>query len=367
MKTRSPWAVVGIAVAAIVAANLGLRELDKATRAPGGPPSSSFATAPDGVAAYAELLRRYDRPVTRLREQPSSTELDPQSTLVLLDASPVSREDVRAIGEFLRAGGRLLYAGDDPGWFRAVDGALPRWRPIPVAQATVPPRAVGLGRVGRVTADGVGLWQATDGVLLETPDGALAIERRIGDGKAVLLSSASPLRNRLLAETDNAAFGLAAAGPAARPVFFAESFHGYGAASGLGAIPSNWWLTLAGLCLAALTFALARGRRLGLAELPGRELPHARVEFAEALAVQLAKTRPRSAGVQTARRVVRERLARELQLSPRADDDAVRAAATARGFDPDLVDSALGSGSGENELLELGTTLRRLDRGEAIA
>lgn len=367
MKLRSRWTVVGVVATAIVAVNLGLRALDQATRSPGGPDSSSFATAPEGVAGYAELLRRFDRPVVRLREPPRDTELDPASTLVLLDARPVPAEDARAIEEFLRAGGRLLYAGEDPGWLRAIDDAVPPWQPTPVGRATVPPAAEGLGRVRSVEADGVGLWRTTYNVLLETPDGALAIERPVGQGEVVLLSTASPLQNRLLAEADNAAFGLAAAGPVARSVIFAESFHGYGAASGLEAVPSMWWWAFGGLCLAALTFALARGRRLGPPELPDRDLPPARVEFAEALAVQLAKTRPRSEGVQTARRLVRARLARELRLPPDADDEAFRAAAASRGFDLSLVEPALGSGSGENDLLALGGALRRLEREEAIA
>jgi len=367
VKFRSPWAVVGVVAAAIVAVNLGLRALDQATRSPGGPASSSFATAPEGVAAYAELLRRFDRPVVRLREPPRDTKLDPRSTLVLLDARPVPAEDARAIEDFLRAGGRLLHGGEDPVWLRAIDDAIPSWQPTRVGRATAPPGAEGLERVRSVEADGVGLWRTTDGVLLQTPAGALAIERSLGQGEVVLLSTSSPLQNRLLAEADNAAFGLAAAGPVGRSVVFAESYHGYGAASGLEAIPSKWWWAFGGLCLAALTFAFARGRRLGPPELPGRELPPARVEFAEALAVQLAKTRPRSEGVRTARRLVRDRLGRELRLPPGAEDDTIRAAAASRGFDPELVESALGSGSGESELLALGSALRRLEREEAIA
>lgn len=367
MRLRSPWTVVVVVAAAIVAINLGLRVLDRATRSPGGPESSSFATAPEGAAAYAELLRRFDRPVLRLREAPRDAELDPESTLVLLDARPVPAEDARAIEDFLRAGGRLLHAGEDAGWLRGLDDAVPSWQPTPVGRATVPPAVEGLGRVRSVEAVGVGLWRTTDGVLLGTPNGALAIERPIGQGVVVLLSTASPLQNRLLARADNAAFGLVAAGPVGRPVVFAETFHGYGAATGLGAIPSEWWWAFAGLCLAALTFALARGRRLGPPELPGRELPPARVEFAEALAVQLAKSRPRSEGVRTARRLVRARLGRGLRLAADASDDAFRAAAASRGLDPGLVEPALASGSGESDLLALGNVLRRLEREEAVA
>jgi hypothetical protein len=368
-RTRSPWAILGLLAIAVVAVNLGLRQLDRATRSPGGPTSSSFATAPDGVAAYAELLRRYDRPVIRLREAPSDAELDPRSTLALLDASGLTGADGEAVGAFLRAGGRLLYADDEPEWFRRVDEAPLVWKEARVVAAEVPEGTTGLGEVRKVAVDGYGVWAARsdDEVLLETPAGALAVRRPVGRGAAVLLSDASPLQNRLLATADNAAFGLAVAGSASRPVVFAESFHGYGTASGLDAIPGRWWWAFGGLCLAALVLVLARGRRLGPPELPGRELPPPRAEFAQALAIQLAKTRPRVDAERTARRIVRERLVRMLRLPPDAPPDDVRAAAAARDVDNEVVEAVLGTGSGDAELLALGRALRRLEAMEAVS
>jgi hypothetical protein len=364
VSLRSRWVLVGTLAAAIVAVNLALRELDQATRSPGGPTSSSYATGPDGAAAYAELLRRFDRPVVQLRAAPAETDLDPASTLVLLDVGPIGRADARAVREFLRGGGRLVYGGRPSSLSQLLDEGL-RWSPRPAGTAVAAPEAAGLGRVRQVRSDGLGVWQADDGVLLESPAGALAVAREVGAGEAVLLADASPLHNRLLAEADNAAFGLAAAGPAGRPVVFGESFHGYGPASGLDAIPSNWWLAFAGLGLAAVVLALARGRRLGPPELPGRELPPARVEFAEALAVQLAKARPREAGVRTARRLARDRLLRRLRLAPDAPDDTVRHAAAAQGLDPVLVDAALGTGTRDADLQAVGSALRRLEREDA--
>src|SRR5436853_88166 len=56
-------------------------------------------------------------------------------------------------------------------------------------------------------------------------------------GVVYLLPDASPLQNRLLGTADNAAFGLALAGPSTRPVEFLESYHGYGQSAGLSALP----------------------------------------------------------------------------------------------------------------------------------
>jgi hypothetical protein len=357
---RSPWMIVAIAAVVLVAANLLVREIDQATRSPGGPTSSSFATPSDGTAAYASLLDRLDRPAIRLREAPGEAELDPASTLVLLDAEGVTGEDADAIDAFLRDGGRLLYAGETPSWLR---GERLARREATVSSARVPAGTEGLGDVRDVAAQADGVWVSDDGVLLESEAGALALRRSVGEGEAVFLSDASPLQNRFLGQADNAAFALAVAGPPGRPVVFAESFHGYAEASGVDAVPTAWWWALAGLALAAVVLALSKGRRLGPAELPGRELPPARVEFAEALANQLARTRPRADGIRTARRVARQRLVRSLRLPPDAADPEIRAAAAARGFDAEIVDAALGAG----DLLAIGRALRRLERLEAMA
>jgi hypothetical protein len=120
-----------------------------------------------------------------------------------------------------------------------------------------------------------------------------------------------------------------------------------------------------GLLLAAIVLALAQGRRLGPPELPGRDLPPARVEFAEALATQLARTRPRGEAVGTVHRIVRERLLRRLRLPPDAAETDVRAAADARGVDPEVVEAALAA-SGP-DLLAAWRALRTLERMEAKA
>jgi hypothetical protein len=219
--------------------------------------------------------------------------------------------------------------------------------------------------VQSVDATARGLWDSDEGVLLDAERGALAVRRAVGSGEAVLLSDASPLQNQLLAQADNAAFGLAVAGPPGRPVVFAESFHGYGEASGFDAVPLHWWWVLGGLALAGLVLALAQGRRLGPPELPGRPLPPARVEFAEALANQLVRARPPEDAANTARLQLRERLVRTLRLAPGADDEAVRAAAAARAIDPSIVDAALRPWP--PDLLGVGQALRRLEGQEVNA
>ena len=65
-----------------------------------------------------------------------------------------------------------------------------------------------------------------------------------GKGRVLLLASSGPLQNEHLAQADNARLGIALAGAPTRRVVFAESYHGYGTSSGLGAIPWAWKVTL---------------------------------------------------------------------------------------------------------------------------
>jgi hypothetical protein len=361
MKPRSPAVLIALVVGAIVALNVGLREVDRRTRSPGGPESSSFATAPDGVAAYAELLRRNGRPVIRLREPPADATLDPAATVVVLEPRGLRAADGDALRHFVERGGLLVAGGTPDGWLDEIVSRPPSWS----GEASTAARAVGVPGVGPVRTAGEGAWAGPGRVLVRAGGRPIVLVRRLGRGRTVLVADPSPLQNRLLGEADNAALGLALAGR--RPVAFAESVHGYGAASGLDAIPARWWWVFGGLGLAALVLALARGRRLGPPELPDRELSPARVEFAEALATQLAKTRSQADGVHTARRLVRVRLLREVGLYDDATDDEIRAAAAVHGVATEVVEAALGRGASDGELLALGRALRRLEREEAMA
>ena len=358
---RSPWAIAGVVVAIAIAVNLALRELDKYTRSPGGPVSSSYATAPEGTAAYAALLRHFGRPVLQLRDGLASARLDPRTTLMLLDPSALlTSNDGSSVRSFVDAGGRLVAGGDPTGWLGNILAQPPAWRSFAPGDA----QAVDLAGVTAVRTAGEGAWVKPRGRVLVRADGdPIALEQHEGAGTIVLLADASPLQNRLLADADNAALGLALAGD--RPVVFVESVHGYGAASGIGAIPRRWWWLFGGLCLGALLFALARGRRLGPPELPERDLPPARVEFAEAVATQLGRARPQREAVRTSRRVARARVANALGLPVEATNGDVRKRAEERGFDPAAVDAVLGEGVGEPDLLALGHALRSAHDEEA--
>jgi len=273
------WVAAG---AAVLAAFLALGLLaDAFAPAPTGPRDSSYATTPVGVAAWAELLARAGHPVGQLRSSLADARLDRQATLVIVGADGLNNAEAGALDRFAGAGGRLVLAGG------SLDQTLPKLLADPPEWTPAGPRtfhpAVSVPEVagvGTVISAGEGAF---------TGRGLIDV-RRLGRGRLDLLADPSPLQNRLLAAADNAQLALNLAGGARRPVVFAEALHGFGAATGLAALPGRWWLTLAGLALAGAAWALGRGRRLGPPERPPAPAPPPRSAYVDALAGVLIRT-----------------------------------------------------------------------------
>ncbi|MBA3432181.1 MAG: DUF4350 domain-containing protein, partial [Actinobacteria bacterium] len=245
-----PWARTAVTLgAALVAIEVGLAAINFATggAGPSGPASSAYATSPEGLAAYAELLSsRGGHAVVRERRALADAGLDPTDTVVLLDPGRVAESDTSALLAFVESGGRLIAGGRDPAWLdRIIDGA-PDWAPPGVDRATPVAPAPETGGVAEVVSAGAGSWSEDNGALaiLGGEDGTLVSVAAVGEGRIVLLPDASPLQNRLLGNADNAAFGLAAAGARGRTVLFGEEAHGFEEATGLAALPAAWRVSL---------------------------------------------------------------------------------------------------------------------------
>jgi hypothetical protein len=292
---RTPGGRAAAAAAAAFAAFLAaIVVLDRLTPAPSGPPSSAYATSAQGLAAYADLLRRAGHPVERRRRPVAEQPVEPGATLVVLDADAVAPGEADAIGAFVRRGGRLVAGGSRPApWLRRALGVeLERSQQLAgEARPLAPAPETGGVRLVRGAGDGGG-WARVGGALpvLGPADGPLAIVVRSGRGRALLLADASPLQNRLLASADNAALGLAAAGREGAPVAFLETVHGYGASTGLAALPGRVKWALAGLLLAALALAWSQARRIGPPEDDEPALPPPRADYVDALAGALLRT-----------------------------------------------------------------------------
>ena len=185
------------AVAVVVAVNLVTVAIDAFLPSPDGPPSSSFATAPRGMAAWAELLDRSGTEVRRLRERPSDATLPAEGTVVMLDPESFTRGQARALRRFAERGGRVVAGGAEPGdWLAELTGGdPPRWDDggEPGARVLVPAPETGAAESLRTAEAGV--WEDAGGALpLAAGDGRS--DRRSSRRPAKAGSSCSRTRRR---------------------------------------------------------------------------------------------------------------------------------------------------------------------------
>ncbi|HVF53150.1 MAG TPA: DUF4350 domain-containing protein [Actinomycetota bacterium] len=308
-----PWRWTAAGLTALLAINLALTAVDLVSGGPGGPTSSLFSTAPDGLAAFGELLATEDRDVQPVRADAHEAVLDRGSTLFVLDPHDLADEDLDALATYAREGGRLVVGGLQPhAWVARLSDNAPAWgfdqldESHPVALA---PETSG---IEAVAARGFGSWGDTGdaAAVIGAHGRSLVAVENTGEGRTIYLADTSPLQNRLLASADNAALGLALAGSADRPVLFLESAHGYSEATGLAALPPRWKVALLLLTLAALMWMAAAARRIGPPERPVRALHPPRMTYVDSLAATLSAASGKSDALEGLRRSSQERLAR---------------------------------------------------------
>jgi hypothetical protein len=326
---------------------------------PGGATGSAYATQPAGAAAYAELLRRDGHRVRYLRTALGHAPLDPAQTVVVLDPPRLSGRERAALARFVRAGGRLVAGGEDAG--RGIVARPPVWAPDGPRLARPVVAVAETSGVRDVASAGDGGFLSPGGAraVLGAPRALLAVARA-GRGRALLLADASPLQNALLDHADNAALGLALAGPRGRSVTFVESVHGFGARSGLAALPARWRFALAIVVLAALLWLASRARRFGPPEETAAAPPPPRREHVEALAIALRRARDPATALASVRAEARAQAIRRGALAPDVEDDALRAAALRLGFEDDEAAAlTAGPGGAGDDTMALGRALAR--------
>ncbi len=360
--SRSVRIVIGLVVFVLVL-NVALLAVERLTGgAHGGARSSSYNTGRDGLAAYADLLTRSGRNVVRLRRGLAETTLRPDTTIVALDTN-LDRADVAALRTFVESGGRLVCGGLQSRWIVTFEPGAPSLAPLPL-EASVPlipaPETAG---VSVVRSDEPGAWVRPRDALpvVGTSGRWLLAVQNVGRGRVAFLASASPLHNSVLASDDNAAFGLALAGPRSRTVVFAERAHGF-SDSPWGAIPIRGRYTLLALALAALAFVLSQIRRLGPPMPAERPLPPPRRLFVESLAQTLGRTKGRRAAVAPVQAAARDRIARLAALPADATDKDIAAAAVRLGLEPDEASAVTGVAASDAAVVAAGRAYAKLRR-----
>ena len=350
-----------LVVAVVVGINVLAALVDALAPSPSGPASSSFATKPHGLAAWAELAKRNDVDVRALRDPPSDGTLGDGGTVAVMDAGRLTGGEARALRRFAERGGRVV-AGGEPGSWTATLLARPApdWNndgPETARRVGTAPETDG---VARIETGGDGRWEADAGLerALAGDEGSLLLTTTAGRGRIALLADTSPLQNENLAKADNAALALALSGDG--PLRFVESVHGYGPQRGLAALPARLGWALIGLLLAALVFMFARGRRLGPPEPERRELAPPRRAYVDSLAATMARGKQREPAVAPVRAEARRRLARRAGLREDAPDDAWLEAARGLGLDDDAARALRGRAETDDEVVATGRALAAL-------
>ena len=349
-----------IAVIVLVVLNAGLGLLDAATRGAdrSGARASSFSTAATGTAGYAALLERYGHPTSRARgEAPRRARSTPgRSSSCSTPAVRATRSGGPSTTSRPRVGGWSPVGRTRPVWAGPLRGTRVTWAPNGPTQT----HAEVDGDRYRVLTDGHGRWRvAGDGV---APSGGLTVQQST-PGTVVLLADTSPLQNRRLDRADNAAFAVALAGAGHRPVVFVEGPHGFGAESGLGAIPGRWKVALVGGALAALLTLIAASRRIGPAEETVRRLPPPRRAYVDAMGATMARTRRPADAVAPLQAAARAQVARRAGLPAGAPPDEIRAAAARLGWSAEEITVLFRPASDTEGVLAAGRALARAERG----
>ncbi len=376
-RTR-PWRrlhpavrVVIVLVTLAVVVNIALSLLDSSTRGADetAPRSSSLSTGRDGLAAYGELLRRNGHDTEARRGPVTGSAPSAADTLVVLDPVGFDHDEERAARRFVARGGRLLAGGAGAtSLLAAVLTEPPAWSAAGVRNASPTGGAAEVAGLRSVRTAGEESWSEPGSSTPVLGDGSrvLATVATVGRGRVVALADPSPLQNRLLGSADNAGFGLAAAGDG-RTVVFAEGAHGYGAASGLGAIPGRWQAALVGLTLAALLGVVAAGRRLGPPEEAGRPLPPPRRQYVDAVAASLARTNRPTQALGSLQAAARARLGRRSGLPPDASEAQLRSAAARLGWSLSEIDALFAPVRTPDDVVAAGRTLAHANGGGGTA
>jgi len=324
---------------------------------PSGPTGSSYATAPEGAAAYAALLARQGFDVSRSSDRAPHTPAATGATLIALGV-PLTRADLDGARTVLARGGRVVLGGEQgEDALRALTGRAFRWTSDGVSAARISSRSGDFAGVEQVVGAGVGSWTGgAERRILGSAGTTTALAVPVGPGVVFALADLSPLTNAHLARGHNAAFGVGLVGPQPRAVVFAEHGHGYGARSGLDAVPGRWktWAIYAAIATAVLLWS--RGKRFGPPDPePWLGAPR-RVEHVHAVAAVLARTGDRDGAVTRLRAQIRGRARRRLRA-----EDVSPGSLRAAGLEACARESELGRVSTDEDVLTVGRALNEME------
>jgi len=330
-------AIVGLLVVA------GLARSAEQQKPEDGPSGSSYATHSSGTAALSRLLVRNGYDVSQLRTPLAGVSLSPQDVVVLIDGGSLGGEDVNALNEFIRSGGRFV----------AIDSSLGRIitkAPSPATTTGAPASSLlDLGPFQTVdTVAASKEWPVAGSLLplVGNQDGTLLGIEYIGDGTVVAIADSTIVENGQIDQGDNALLALDAVGDTSGTVQFVEYVHGFTQPTGLSALPARWKQALVLLSLACAVWLVAGGKRFGPVEETARNMPPPRSAYVDALALTLEAGKDPTAADTLDRAIVRELRRRGV---PPGSQLAVDSAVTS-GVDRDTAELALTAPASEKTI-----------------
>lgn len=307
---------------------------------------STFSSAPEGSrAAYLTLLE-LGYTVQRSQEPLTALGVDPAQTVLVL-ASPqdaISDQDVRALREFLEAGGIVLATG--AGGLRALGGDGKAASEIEDAATFTPvvktPLTAGAPsiRMAREVQQPPELKDYT--VIYGSAAGPAVMDAVVGNGHAIWWAGSTPLTNASISAPGNFELLLNALGDGTRAIVWDEHYHGFRRSlwSYTAGTPLPWMLAQCGVLAAAAL--LTWSRRLGPLRPRAVDPRTAPMEFIETVGGLYERAHVEEAAVETARRRLRRLLATSAGLSTDTSDDRLAHTAAPRaGLDPDQVAALL--------------------------
>jgi hypothetical protein len=359
-RRRRIWIAVGVIVGGILVLNLVAQAIDRAVSGtePSGTAGSSYATKPEGLAAYATLLDHYGHTVRVQRGAIADNPPAPDETVVVIEPNVLTQADTDTLLQFVAQGGRLVIGGRNPFYLKNLRDRPPTWSDT--GKSPWLDIDTSLGNVHEIVTASEGSFTAPGSSTPLVGDQQLSLltEDHVGRGTILFLADASPLTNEYLSSADNAALGLALAGD--RTVVFAEGVHGFGNARGFAAIPGGWKIAFLLVGVAAIAYVWSRARRFGPPDRKARDLPPARAEYVQALSMTLERTRDRAGSLAPAQQFARNRVAARAGLDARPTDEQLARAARDLGCSDDEIAALLGPIGDDTQVLALGRATARV-------
>jgi hypothetical protein len=320
---------------------------------------STYSNGPGGARAAYLLLLDLGYPVRRWENPPTAIAAAPHATLIVAEPSlmPTAHER-RAIVEFVRNGGQLLFCGAAlRAFFTGADlrpemfgtrakefsASLPGYLSRGAPRVEMRPEAYwGQLRPSQLALYGAGGTTAV-------------VEWRIGDGRVLWWAGATPLTNAGLPRAGNLNLFLnAVSAPASdgpRSIYWDEYFHGE-----RGSLLSYFYKTplvwgVAQIALGFLCVLFAFARRSGPIAAPPAASRLSPLEFVDTMGGLYQRAGAQSIAVNVSYRHLRLELTRRLGLAAAVTDaDLANAAGQRLGLPGDLADTlaeAAAAGTGK--------------------